>query len=313
MGVGLGPTLFSPRFLPLSFASPAGYNGWMSLPYRLLFLDLDGTLIGHDDVISPRTLDTLHRAQQQGCILVICTGRSRHAAQHIAAQIGGEGGYGIASNGSVVFQWNHPRPIQKSTLSEPVTWEAIRLARAHGLAPLCLGLEDDDRVICADRSFPLPPSYMSVQGSRLLFCDDVLQEIAVRDALPMSIDVHGEDERDVARLTQVWRQAFGAGAAVYHCFVERFACWGAFLNPAETGKARAAQWVAEALGVPREQTLAIGDYLNDLDLLQWAGLGVCMGDGHADVRACAGHVTGTLAEDGVAQALERFVLRELGA
>ena len=282
----------------------------MSLPYRLLFLDLDGTLIGHDDVISPRTLEALHRAQRQGCVLVICTGRSRYAAQHIAAQIGGGAGYGIASNGSVVFQWEHPHPLLKSTLSGPLTQQAIGIAHDHEMTPLCLGLEDDDRIIHADRRFPLPPSYVSVQGPRLAFCDDVLQEITRRNALPMSIDVHGENERAVAGLAQAWRHAFGTEAVVYHCFVERFGCWGAYLNPAATGKARAAQWVAEALGVPRELTLAIGDYLNDLDLLQWAGLGVCMGDGHADVRACAGHVTGTLAEDGVAQAIERFVLLE---
>ena len=282
----------------------------MRFPYRLLFLDLDGTLIGHDDIISPRTRDALHRAQRQGCILVICTGRSRYAAQHVAAQIGGEGGYGIASNGSVIFQWEQPHPLKKSALSGPVTREAIRLARAHGLNPVCLGLEDDDRVICADRCFLLPPSYVSAQGPRLAFCDDVFQEIAVRGTLPMSIDVHGEVEREVTELARAWRLAFGAEAVVYHGFVDRFGCWGAFLNPAATGKARAAQWVADALNIPREQTLAVGDYLNDIDLLQWAGLGVCMGDGHADVRACAGHVTGTLADDGAAQAIERFVLFE---
>ena len=62
------------------------------------------------------------------------------------------------------------------------------------------------------------------------------------------------------------------------------------------------------LGVPREQTLAVGDHLNDLELLEWAGLGVCMGDGYAEVVARADYVTGALAEDGAAQAIERFVL-----
>ncbi len=281
----------------------------MSGPYRLLFLDLDGTLVGPGDLISPRTRDALHQAQRQGCVLVICTGRSRYAAQHIAAQIGGAVGYGIASNGSVVFQWEHTGALQKFTLTEAVTREAVRLARAHGLAPLCLGLEDDDRVIHADRRFPLPASYLSVQGSRLAFCDDIRQEMAARDALPMSIDVHAEAEQGVAALAQAWRQAFGKEVIVYDSFAARFGCWGAYLNPAAASKARAAQWVAAALGIPREQTLAVGDYLNDLDLLRWAGLGVCMGDGHADALACAGHVTGTLAEDGVAQAIERFVLR----
>jgi hypothetical protein len=62
------------------------------------------------------------------------------------------------------------------------------------------------------------------------------------------------------------------------------------------------------LNVPREQIMAIGDHVNDVDLLRWAGLGVAIGDGHADARSAADHVTAGQSEDGVADAIERFVL-----
>jgi len=80
------------------------------------------------------------------------------------------------------------------------------------------------------------------------------------------------------------------------------------MNARLANKAHAAQTVAEMLGISRERTLAVGDELNDLELLAWAGLGIGMGDGHAEVRAQADYVTGTQAEDGVAQAIERYVL-----
>ena len=80
------------------------------------------------------------------------------------------------------------------------------------------------------------------------------------------------------------------------------------MNARSANKAHAAQMVAGMLGIPRERTLAVGDELNDLELLAWAGIGICMGNGHAEVRARADYITGTQAEDGVAQAIEQFVL-----
>jgi hypothetical protein len=88
----------------------------------------------------------------------------------------------------------------------------------------------------------------------------------------------------------------------------KYDCWCAFMNAAAADKADAAARVADIVGVAREETIAIGDHLNDLKLLRWAGLGVCMGDGHAEAIGCADHVTGSLAEDGAAQAIERFIL-----
>jgi len=62
------------------------------------------------------------------------------------------------------------------------------------------------------------------------------------------------------------------------------------------------------LEIQRAETLAIGDQLNDLELLEWAGLGVAMGDGCPETHARADAVTGSLADEGAAQAIERYVL-----
>ena len=71
--------------------------------------------------------------------------------------------------------------------------------------------------------------------------------------------------------------------------------------------------LARALGISPQATMAIGDNLNDLDLVTAAGVGVAMGDGDPRVRAAADWVTGTYADDGAALAIERFVLGEEGA
>jgi HAD superfamily hydrolase (TIGR01484 family) len=78
--------------------------------------------------------------------------------------------------------------------------------------------------------------------------------------------------------------------------------------PAGLSKATGLAWLAEYLGVPRATVLAIGDNDNDAPMLAWAGVGVAMGLSSPAALAAADWVTGSVAEDGVAMALEKYVL-----
>lgn len=190
--------------------------------------------------------------------------------------------------------------------------EASRLAHAFGTAPLCFGVhveEDGGRAVYTDRLYPVVSAYASRNTSRLVFRDDLV----VGDELqPVGMTVYGL-ESETSSVAHAWQEAFGLEVSVYHSSDRKYSCWCAFMNMRAANKAHAAKTVAGMLGIPRERTLAVGDHLNDLELLEWVGLGVCMGDGHAEVRARADYVTGTLAEDGVAQAIERFMLTGMGA
>ena len=76
----------------------------------------------------------------------------------------------------------------------------------------------------------------------------------------------------------------------------------------ESGKGSGVRHVAEHHGWSREEIAAVGDHFNDLGMLEYAGLGVAMGNALPEVRQAADWITGTLEEDGVAQVIERFVL-----
>jgi len=274
-----------------------------ALPYRLILLDVDGTLVGATHTIAPRTLASLKEVQERGCTLVLSTGRSRHTAQPVVDQIGGHG-YGILFSGAVVLDWHTGAVIQKSALPPATAVEATRLIRAFELAPICEGMEEDDLWLNSCGRFPLPELYAELNAHRMVYPDD-LEVRLVQQAI--TVAAYGPAEK-VRPLAQACREAFGATVNVIESASKRYDCWCVEVYPAEINKARAAQAVADLLGVPREQTLAIGDHLNDLELLRWAAVGVCMGDGHPDAKASAQYVTGSLDEDGVAQALNRFVL-----
>ena len=66
--------------------------------------------------------------------------------------------------------------------------------------------------------------------------------------------------------------------------------------------------IAAMHGIRMEEVMTLGDYFNDVPMLKAAGLGVAMGNSHEDVKACADYVTDTNENDGVARAIERFVL-----
>src|SRR5579883_1153143 len=99
--------------------------------YRILFLDIDGTLVGASGIVPERTVKALRAAQAAGCLLVVCTGRNRHAAGRVATQIGGHG-FGIVLNGAVVFEWETGDILRRTLLTLDVAARAIRIARAAG-------------------------------------------------------------------------------------------------------------------------------------------------------------------------------------
>lgn len=279
----------------------------MPTPYRLLFLDLDGTLVGQGDVVSPRTLSALDAAQRLGCTLVICTGRNRFMVEHVAAQWSGHG-YGIFSNGAVIAQWETGRVLEKTAMVASTVRQAARLAHSFGASPLCFGVhveEDGGKSVYTDRQYPIVPAYAIRNAQRLVFVEDLTQDDEMQ---PVGMAVYGQ-ENLTQSVAHAWRAALGSDMSVYHTPDGKYGCWCVFMNARSANKVHAARSVAKMLDVPQEQTLALGNEMNDLELLQWAGLGVCMGDGNTEVRAIVDHVTGTLAEDGAAQAIERLVLK----
>lgn len=298
------------------YRSRAGGTQWESntarvcypnrVDYSLLFIDLDGTLVGAGDMVSARTIAALNKAQEAGCTIVISTARNRFMVERVAAQWHGHG-YAILSNGAIIAEWETGKVIRKIPLPLSVVHHAARIAHSFEAAPLCFGVhaeEDGGERVYTDSRFPIAPKYLARNGGRLAYEDDIE---TIRDLAPVGMGAYGPRER-IEALALAWAESLGPNVAVFDSLDPKYDCWCAFLNLKEADKASAAKRVADLLGVPRERTMSIGDHLNDLELLCWTGLGVCMGDGHDEARARAGHVTGTLAEDGVAMAIERFIL-----
>lgn len=197
-------------------------QGAGATPYRLIFLDLGGTLVDTDDVVSPRTLAALNAAQRLGCTIVICTGRNRFMVEHVAAQWSGHG-YGIFSNGAVIAEWETGRVLEKIALSPQTVREASRLAHAFGAAPLCFGVhveQDGGRSVYTDRLHPVVPAYAIRNAQRLVFRDDLAADSGIQ---PVGMAVYGVEDETQA-LAQAWQESLGALVSVYHSPDSKYGC-----------------------------------------------------------------------------------------
>ena len=276
------------------------------MSYRLLFLDLDGTLVGVHDTVSPRNLKALEDANAAGCTVVICTARTRYMVSNVAAQWTGHG-YGVFTNGAVIMEWETGLVLQKTPVPPLVMRSAIEGAREAGLGVLLFGtrVEDDGgRAVLADVDAPLHPGWHAMHGHRIVRVPDLIAEAGLE---PLTMGVYGTHQ-EIDAMAKVWRSTLGDSVDIYCAADPKYDGWCCYLHSSAASKAGGAARVAKMLNVPREQTMAIGDHLNDVELLRWAGLGVAMGDGHVDAHTAADHVTAAQEADGVGEAIERFVL-----
>lgn len=268
------------------------------MSYRLLVTDLDGTLFGHDLVIAARTREALKRWTGRGHGLVIATGRMFRSTQPIAEDLGVTHplicyqGAWIRDPGTLVDTWH-------KTLEPLVAREAIADLEAAGFA---VQLFRDD-ALHITRASDETRAYMALSkvAPTLLGHWDELFALG-----PPTKIVAIASREAVERQVAVMREKYGDRLYVVQSqptFLE--------IADAAVNKGAALTHLASALRVPLSEVVAVGDGQNDLDMIRVAGLGVAMGDGNAELCAAADRITGTLAEDGVAQLIDALIAEGL--
>jgi Cof subfamily protein (haloacid dehalogenase superfamily) len=271
------------------------------LPIRLIALDIDGTLVGENLVIGERTLAAVGEASRRGIAVSLVTGRMATSAMPFAEALGLTGPL-VAQQGALIRAMPAPgsmrpgRLLYHRPLTPAVTVEIVRWCRERQLTPHFNYLEW--MVVASDES--RLDEYRLFVGDRLRTVPD----IAVRALRPVTkVVAIGEGEHSL-RLLDEARVHFAGRAAVtlsHPRFLE-------FLAPG-VSKGMAIRWLARRLRVPLGQCMAAGDQYNDLEMIAEVGHGVAMPSAPAAVQAVARFVAPPVAEEGVAQMIERIALR----
>ena len=271
-------------------------DGWRP---KLVALDIDGTLLKWVEgvgttyeQISPPVYDAVHRALDAGVHVVLASGRSPHGMTNVADLLDLHGDEGeqlwvVASNGAVVFRYP---PID---VVHEVTFDAAPAVRAvlqeHPSALVAV----EERGVGYRVNRPFPPGELSGEFT--------IADVADLVAVPVS--------RVIIRDPDATADDFVAlGARLGLQGTDYVVGWTAWLDLAPVGvsKASGLEYVARELGVDAPDVLAIGDGRNDIEMLQWAGRGVAMGQSIDEVQESADAVTGSVHDEGAAQELDRY-------
>jgi Cof subfamily protein (haloacid dehalogenase superfamily) len=262
---------------------------------QLLAIDLDGTLIDHDLTLRPRVAEAVQRAIEAGVVVAIVTGRMFVAAKPFARRLGLTAPT-TCYQGAAIFDTQTGAVIEETPLPNAVARKAYAYAKERGLhAQVYL-----DDVFYAEARNRYSELYAKLAGVEPVIVPSLLDALAGRNPTKMNVIMEPERTSSVeAEITAL----LGESAYITRSnpeFVE-------MMNPA-VNKGLAFTRVAGLLGVPLERTMAIGDSYNDIPLLRTAGFGIAMGSGPAELKAAARAVVADWAHDGVAEAIDRYVL-----
>ena len=262
--------------------------------YRLVVADIDGTLVTRDREITPGVMAAVRAAQAQGVRVCLATGRIWLSARQYFERLGADPP-AILYNGGLVYDFRTDTVLRRTNLDYAHARAVLEILREF--PEVQPHLYAGDRVYTG-RANELTDRYRRKDSIRV---EEVGDLVAFLPRDPMKILIVGarpDLERAVARIRTL-------PMPINTVFSEE-----TYLEilPVGSSKGVALEFVAARLEVPLSQVIAVGDNLNDLEMLRTAGLGVAMGNAPEAVRAAADLVTRTNDEEGLRDVIERFVL-----
>lgn len=286
---------------------------------RLLGLDLDGTLLNSRGEIPPENRRAIAAARERGVAIALVTGRRFRDARPLALDLGLDVPV-IAHNGALT---KHARTLETVAARLLPLDEARRVVRLAADADLDPMLSDDHQgmgVLVYDRISPGNRALANyIAWSRRIVGDEADSNAAVRqvgsleeflDHPPVHISVSGTC-RAMEEFARALAAELGEQVRVMSTIYESQDFTLLDVIHSEASKGAGLHAVAAELRIDAAEVMAIGDNYNDLEMLAYAGRGVLMGNAAASLREkYSFHVTANNNENGVALAIERFILRE---
>lgn len=269
--------------------------GLPETPPRLVVTDLDRTLLRADGTVSTATREALDLARTAGARVVIATGRPPRWVQAPADAAGHEGLI-VCANGGSIYDPSSRQIIRHEPI-EPVDVAAL-IAELSEAIPGVRFASESGFVFRGERP------YLEILEHDVWDGVEIVDEAAELGAWPATkLIVRHRDLRSGALAAEVApvleRLALdGVGATMTTSGVDLVE-----LSRAGVSKLSAIKHLATEWGIRREETIAFGDWWNDLELVRWAGTGVVVANGHPEVRAQADFVAPANDEDGVAVVL----------
>lgn len=267
--------------------------------YRMIALDMDGTLLNDDHAITGRTAATIRSVAEQGAEIVLCTGRAPQSTLPYLDELGLEGVV-ITHNGAATVASKGRGVLHRFDIPPQDLEPYIQYCREQGVhfnINTVFDLYVDDRE-------GMMPEMLDLYAQFLIEPKQLPSWDALDDA-PVKMTISGQKE-------EMDRVEAELGLWDHQLHYIRSGDYFIDIMHQDATKGSALAKLAELRGIAPEQVLAIGNYYNDLSMIQFAGMGIAMDNAPIEVKAAAQEVTKSNNEEGVHDALVKHCL-EAGA
>ena len=269
------------------------------MDYKLIALDIDGTLTNSRKELTPRTRYALLEAQAQGKKVIIASGRHPLGVYPIARdlRLDAYGGYIMSFNGSKIIECATDRTIVSKFFPREYLADIVGVIKDSNVTIITF---DEKRIYANTKVNDYTYIERDVLKTDMVVVEDFVSEI--------KFDVNkillAGEPYELDEYQKILTKRYDGLLEIY-----KSAPYFLELMPFGVSKGSMLPLLLEKLGVSRDELIAFGDNYNDMTMIGYAGMGVAMGNGEPEIKKIANYVCASNDEDGIADVIYKFVLK----
>lgn len=275
--------------------------------YKMVCIDMDGTLIGKKRNISQKSKEVIKKAHEEGIEIVVTTGRIYNNAAYFSHLLGVKSPV-IAANGAIVREKDNDNIIYEGVIPTKTCLDIIEILNRYKVQ---FQFYTTDTIYCSNFITKVVSKiFMTKQiGYEMLKVKyvmiktleewkSILEKNGGKIAKCITLSIKPEKMVRVKKELSEMRDVsiYGSGRRSIE------------INYKEVSKGNAVRILGEYYGISADEIMCIGDNENDISMIEYAGLGVAMGNAIEAVKLVADYVTDTNKDDGVAKAMQKFII-----
>lgn len=293
--------------------------------YKLVAIDLDGTLLDSYSQISQRSKTAIKNAINKGVKVVIASGRGVMSVRNFANETGANE-YAICGNGAIVYDFKEENIIYDKFLNQKKVLQLIKIceensiyysiytqnsiiAKSLNYNVLFYHQENANKpdgkktnICITEDVYQYVLSRKETDYTKITICDD--NNVIFNSIIRKLREVKGIDVLDVGHMSKKLMKLGTEVHSIEYFYTE--------ITSENTDKWNAIEFLIQKLGIKKEEVIAIGDNINDQTMLENAGLGIAMANSAPYIQQMGDSVTESNNEDGVAKAIEKYILNYEG-
>lgn len=268
---------------------------------KLIALDMDGTVLTSEKVISPRTKAAMEKALEAGKEVLFATGRCpSEMTEHIRAFPSMN--YAMCLSGALIFDVKSGQPLSAVTISRDLAEQVLNLAdQLDAMVNIYAGPD-----VFVEKRRQGNMEYFNCQCFAALYdacavwVDDIRSVLDLKEDQIYKINLYCHDQANWEKGGELLKDLPLNYASGIPMNFE--------ISPHGVNKGMGLETLSRVTGIPLSEMIAVGDEGNDFEMVQTAGLGVAMGNAIERIKAIADEVTADCDHDGVAEVIERYLL-----